>query len=47
VQLPPEDRDLVAEDQDLDILGAVAHRQQSQHRQHVGHAEVGKSTQRE
>jgi hypothetical protein len=43
VQLSFEHRDLVAEKQDLGVLGAVAHRQQPQQREGVGHAEVGQS----
>ena len=45
VQLPFQDRDLVAQGQDLDVLGPVAHRQQPQHRQPVGHGEVRQSKQ--
>ncbi len=45
VQLPFEDRDLVAQGEDLRVLGPVAHRQQPQHRQRVGHGEVGQSKQ--
>jgi hypothetical protein len=40
-----EDHDLVPESQDLRILGAVAHGQQPQQRERVGHAEVRQSTQ--
>ena len=45
VELPFEDRDLVAQGQDLHVLGPVAHRQQPQHRQPVGHGEVRQSKQ--
>jgi hypothetical protein len=41
VQLPFEDHDLVPQCQDFRILGSVTHREQAQHRQRVGHAEVG------
>jgi hypothetical protein len=43
VRLALKDRDLVAEGEDLHVLGPIAHRQQPQHRQRVGHAEVGQS----
>jgi hypothetical protein len=43
LQLSLEDRDLVAEGEDLGVFGPVAHRQQPQHRERVGHAEVGQS----
>jgi hypothetical protein len=45
VQLPFEDRDLMAQRQDLGILVRVAHRQQPQQREGVGHAEVGQPKQ--
>ncbi len=45
VQLPFEDRDLVSQGQDFRVLGPVAHGQQPQHRQRVGHAEVRQSQQ--
>jgi hypothetical protein len=38
-----EDGDLAAQGEDLRVFGAVAHRQQPQHRQRVGHAEVRQS----
>ena len=40
-----EDHDLMPESQDLRILGAVAHGQQPQQRERVGHAEVRQSKQ--
>jgi hypothetical protein len=40
VELSLEDRDPVAQGHDLHILGPIAHRQQPQHRQPVGHGEV-------
>jgi hypothetical protein len=40
VELPFKDGDLVAECQDLDVLVAVAHRQESEHREGVGHSKV-------
>jgi hypothetical protein len=43
VQLPFEDGDLVAQGEDLHVLGAIAHGQQAQHRQRVGHTEVRES----
>jgi hypothetical protein len=43
VQLPFEDRDLASQGQDFRVLGPVAHGQQPQHRQRVGHAEVRQS----
>jgi hypothetical protein len=46
VQVPFEDRDLVAEREDLGVFGAVAHRQEPEQRERVGHAEVGQSKQR-
>jgi hypothetical protein len=46
VQLPLEDRDLVAQDQDLSILGPVAHREQAQHGQPIRHGEIRQSKQR-
>ena len=45
VQVPFEDRDLVAQREDLGVLVAVAHRQQPQQRERVGHAEVRQSKQ--
>ena len=45
VQLPFEDRDLMAQCQDLGILVRVAHRQQPQQYEGVGQAEVGQSKQ--
>jgi hypothetical protein len=42
-QLPFEDGELVAECQDLSVFGAVAHRDQLQHRKSVGDAEVCQS----
>jgi hypothetical protein len=45
VQLPLEDRDLMAEGQDFGVLVAVTDRQQPQQCEGVPHAEVGKSNQ--
>ena len=45
MQVPFEDRDLVAQGQDFHILGSVTHREQPEHRQRVGHGEVGQSKQ--
>jgi hypothetical protein len=45
VQLSFEDHDLVAEGEDLRVLSPIAHGQQSQHRERVGHPEVGESKQ--
>jgi hypothetical protein len=45
VQLPLEDRYLVAQGQDLYVLGSVAPRQQPQHCQPVRHGEVRQSKQ--
>jgi hypothetical protein len=45
VQLPFENGELMAQSQDLSVLGAVAHRQQPQHRQGVGDTEVRQSKQ--
>jgi hypothetical protein len=38
VQLPVQHHDLVAEGEDLRVLGVVAYRQQPQHRERVRHA---------
>jgi hypothetical protein len=43
VQLSFQDVELVPEGEDLSVFGRVTHRQQSQHRQRVGHAEVRQS----
>jgi hypothetical protein len=43
VQLSLEDGELVAQCQDFRVLGTVAHGQQSQQRERVGHAEVRQS----
>jgi hypothetical protein len=43
VHLPFEDGDLVSQGQNFRVLGPIAHRQQPQHRQRVGHAEVRQS----
>ncbi|MFI0857631.1 hypothetical protein ACH4TX_40525 [Streptomyces sp. NPDC021098] len=40
-----EHRDLMAEGQDLRILVPVAHRQQTQQRERIRHAQVGQSQQ--
>jgi hypothetical protein len=45
VQLPFEDSDLVAKDEDLGILVPVTHREQPQQRHRVRHAEVDQSNQ--
>jgi hypothetical protein len=47
VQLPFEDHDLVPQGEDFRVLGPVAHGKQPQHRQRVGHAEVGQFQQHE
>ena len=44
-QLPLQDRDLMAESEDLGVLVPVAHRQQPQQRERVRHAEVRQSQQ--
>jgi hypothetical protein len=38
-----KDGDLVAQGEDLGVFGPVTRRQQPQHRQRVGHAEVRQS----
>lgn len=43
LQVPFQDHDLVPEREDLRVLGPIAHGKQSQHRQRVGHAEIGQS----
>jgi hypothetical protein len=43
--LPFEDRELMPQRQDLGIVAPVAHRQQPQQYEGVGHAEVGQSKQ--
>ena len=43
LQLSLEDRDLVAQGEDLGLFGLVTHRQEPQHRERVGHAEVRQS----
>jgi hypothetical protein len=43
VQLSFENRKLVAQSENFGILGPIAHRQQSQHRQRIGHAQVRQS----
>jgi hypothetical protein len=45
VQLSFEHGDLVAEQQDLGVLGVVGHREEPQQRERVGDAEVGQSKQ--
>jgi hypothetical protein len=45
VQLSFEDHDLVPEGEDLGVLGTVAHWQQPQQCERVGHAEVRQSKQ--
>jgi hypothetical protein len=45
VHVPLQDRDLVAQGQDLYVLGSVAHRQQPQHRQPVGYGQLRQSKQ--
>jgi hypothetical protein len=47
VQMPLQHGDLMAQSQDLYILVPGAHRQQSQHREHVGHAQAGEFQQYE
>jgi hypothetical protein len=44
-ELPLQDGDLVAESEDLRILVTVAHREQTQHGEGIGHGRVGKSQQ--
>ncbi|MFI9273224.1 hypothetical protein ACIGXM_21225 [Kitasatospora sp. NPDC052896] len=44
-QLPFKYRDLMAQGQDLHVPVVVAHRQQTQHRERVGHAQVRQSQQ--
>ncbi|MFB6717996.1 MULTISPECIES: hypothetical protein [unclassified Streptomyces] len=43
IQMPLQDGNLMTQGQDLDILLPVAHRQQSQHREGVRHAQVRQS----
>jgi len=45
VEVPFEHRDLVPQHQDFGVLVAVAHRQEPQQGQSVGHARVHQSTQ--
>jgi hypothetical protein len=45
VQLPFENNDLVPQREDLGVLIAIAHRQQPQQGEGVGHAEVRQSKQ--
>nr|WSX75484.1 helix-turn-helix domain-containing protein [Streptomyces sp. NBC_00899] len=47
VQLPLQDRDLMAKGQDLRVLVPLVHRQQAQGREHVRHAQVGEFMQHE
>ena len=42
-QLPLQHRDLVAQGEDLRVLGLVAHWQQPQHRQRVRHTQIRQS----
>jgi hypothetical protein len=42
-QLAVQHHDLVTQGKDLNVLVPVVHRQQTQHRERVGHAEVGQS----
>jgi hypothetical protein len=44
-EVPLQHRDLVPQNEDLDVLVSIAHRQQTQHRQRVSHAQVGQSHQ--
>jgi hypothetical protein len=44
-QLAFQDRDLVPQRQDLQVLVPIAHRQQAQQRERVGHTQVGQSEQ--
>jgi hypothetical protein len=44
-QLPLQDRELMAQSQDLRILVPVAHRKQTQRREGVGHGEIGQTQQ--
>jgi hypothetical protein len=46
-ELPVQDGDLMAQSQDLDVLLAVGHRQQSQYGECVGDREVGKADEHE
>jgi hypothetical protein len=43
LQLPLQHRDLVAEGEDLRVLGLVAHRQQPQGRERIRHTQVRES----
>jgi hypothetical protein len=45
VDLPPQDRQLVAQRQYLDVLVDVGHRQQPYEGEHARHSEVGQSKQ--
>ncbi|KOX33454.1 hypothetical protein ADK67_06130 [Saccharothrix sp. NRRL B-16348] len=42
-ELAFQDHDLVAQRQDLHVLVPVAQGQQAQHRERVGHAQIGQS----
>jgi hypothetical protein len=42
-QLALQHRDLVAQDEDLGVLGPIAHRQQPQEREPVRHTEIRQS----
>jgi hypothetical protein len=44
-ELPLQDRELVAQREDLRVFVPVAHRQQPQQREHVRHTEIGQSQQ--
>ena len=44
-ELPVQDRELVAQREDLRVLVSAAHRQQPQQREHVRHTEVSQSQQ--
>jgi hypothetical protein len=43
MQLPLQHRDLVAQGEDLRVLGLLAQRQQPQHRERVRHTQVRES----
>jgi hypothetical protein len=45
--LPPQDRDLMAQDQDLRVLGGVAARQQRRPAEHPDHEQVDEANEHE
>jgi hypothetical protein len=44
-ELPLQHRDLVPQGEDFDVLVAIAHRQQAEHREYVPHTQVGQPQQ--